>query len=417
MNTQEENLSESGKPDCSLCKEEDGLSEELASSLLYSLFNPYAKKEGCVSSKDYIKQNLEDGEALENFETLDAIFKDLIANFGYSDSSWIEKVDEFRRAKQKAWEQIKKELMDGSISEEELSPSDLIENLGEEIIKDLMKEGYVEGYERRRYRKMILFSKHAERMIGEKIVQLAVEELPVKKPGGDEEIPKKSVSIFSSYFLTDYDPFTHVFDNIDLSETLLNCALKDDFSFDEKNIVAREPKHLEKITYIMLIDVSDSMRGKKFVGAIESAIGLREAIKRRDSRELKIIAFNHRAREVDRGEILNLYPQGRTDIGLALKKARESLKKSDGTGVVFLITDGEPTSSFNPYISPGMCAVREAKRLRNVDARLSIIMLGRDESFRRICEHMAKACGRSRIFYFSDPLNLKNYFIKSFMKG
>ncbi len=404
------------KPECGLCKEDEELSSELVSELLYSFFNPYSKKEGNISSKDYIKQNLENGESLENFETLDMILKDLIANFGYSNSSWIERVDEFRKAKQKAWEQIKKELMEGLITQEDLSPNDLIENLGEEILEDLMKEGYIEGYERRRYRKMILFSKQAEKMVGEKIIQLAVEELPVKNPG-EEETPKKSVSVFSSYFLTDYDPFTHVFDNIDLSETLLNCALKDDFSFDEKNIIAREPKHLEKIIYIMLIDVSDSMRGKKFIGAIESAIGLREAIKRRDSKELKVIAFNHRAREVDRGEILNLYPQGRTDIGLALKKARESIKKSDGTGIVFLITDGEPTSSFNPYISPGKCAVREAKLLRNVDARLSIIMLGRDESFRRLCEHMAKACGRSRIFYFSDPLNLKNYFIKSFMRG
>jgi Ca-activated chloride channel family protein len=404
------------KPECQLCSQEEKLSDELTSELLYSLFNPYSKKEGRISSKDYIRRNLENQDSLDNFETIDTIFKDLFSNFGYTNTSWIEKAEEYRRAKEKAWEQIKRDLMEGLITEEDLSPSDLIENLGEEIIRDLMKEGYVEGYERRRYRKMILFSKKAEKLIGEKVVRLAVEELPAKRPG-EEEIPKKNVSVFSSYFLTDYDPFTHVFDNIDLSETLLKCALKDDFSFDEKNIVAREPKHLEKIVYIMLIDVSDSMRGKKFIGAIESAIGLREAIKRRDSRELKVIAFNHRAREVDKGEILNLYPQGRTDIGLALRRARESLKKSDGTGLIFLITDGEPTSSFNPYISPGMCAIKEAKLLRNVDARLSIIMLGKDENFRRICEHMAKACGRSRIFYFSDPLNLKNYFIKNFRGG
>ncbi len=417
MSTLEKDPLEGEKPECELCKKEDDLSVELASELLYSFFNPYMKREGNVSSKDYIRQNLENGEALDDFETMDMILKDLMANFGYSDSSWIEKVGELRRAKQKAWEQIKRELMEGLITEKDLSPNDLVENLGDEILKDLIKEGYIEGYEKRRYRKTILFSKQAEKMIGEKIVQLAIEELPAKKPGGEEEVPKKNVSIFSSYNLTDYDPFIHVFDNIDMSETLLKCALKKDFSFDEKDIIAREPRHLEKIVYVMLIDVSDSMRGKKFVGAIESAIGLREAIKRRDSRELKVIAFNHRAREVDRGEILNLYPQGRTDIGLALKKARESIRKSDGTGIVFLITDGEPTSSFNPYISPGKCAIREARLLRNVDARLSIIMLGRDENFRRICEHMARACGKSKIFYFSDPLNLKSYFIKSFMRG
>jgi Ca-activated chloride channel family protein len=403
------------KPECQLCKREEELSSELTSQLLYSLFNPYLKKEGNVSSKDYIKRNLND-DAIDSFEAMDTIFKELMANFGYSDSSWVEKIEKYRKAREMAWEQIKKDLEDGIITEEDLSPHDLIENLGEEVLKDLMKGGYVEGYERRRYRKMILFSKKAEKIIGEKVIQLAVQELPAKR-FGEEEIPKKSVSVFSSYSLTDFDPFTHVFDNIDLSETLLNCAIKNDFSFEEKDIVAREPKHLEKIVYILLIDVSDSMRGKKFVGAIESAIGLREAIKRRDSKELKVIAFNHRVREVEKGEILNLHPQGRTDIGLALRKARESLRKSDATGLIFLITDGEPTSSFDPYISPGMCAIREARLLRNVDARLSIIMLGRDESFRRICEHMARACGKSRIFYFSDPLNLKSYFIKNFMRG
>lgn len=159
------------------------------------------------------------------------------------------------------------------------------------------------------------------------------------------------------------------------------------------------------------------MRGKKFVGAIESAIGLRAAIKKRGSHELHVIAFNHKAREIKRGEILNLVAQGRTDIGLALMRAREILTTKDGTGIIFLITDGEPTSSFNPYLTPPRCAIREAKFLRRVDARLSIIMLGRGNNFRNLCDKLAMACGKSSIIYFSDPLNLKSFFIKNYLRS
>jgi|Deesub1362A_J573_1020465.scaffolds.fasta_scaffold00244_10 Ca-activated chloride channel family protein len=405
--------SRSDKPECGLCHTEDGLSEEMVSNLLYSFFNPYSKTDRKIKVEEYIKNHLKDEETIQNFEKLDSIFRELITNFGYSDSSWVDKLDEFREAREKAWNQIKEELQSGIITEEDLSPNDLIENLGEEIVEELIKEGYIQGYERRRYRRIITFSEEAERLIGEKVLNLALENLPVRCPGL-EETSKRGISIFSGHKITEYDPNTHVFDNIDLSETLVKCAMSGDMSFDEKNIVAREPKHMEKVLYVMLIDVSDSMRGKKFIGAIEAAIGLREAIKKRESRELSVVAFNHRAREIRRGEILNLFPQGRTDIGLALRKAREIILKKDATGLVFLITDGEPTSSYNPFLSPGMCAIKEAKMLGGVDARLSIIMLGKDDSFRKICERMAEACGSSRIFYFSNPLDLKNYFVREY---
>lgn len=213
--------------------------------------------------------------------------------------------------------------------------------------------------------------------------------------------------------MVEFDPGIHSFDNIDLCESLLRSAIKGKLDLEE--IFARQPKHAEKCVYVMLIDVSDSMRGKKIVGAIEAGIALRRAIERRSTDdELVVMAFNHKVTKVRREEILNLEPKGRTDIGLALKRAREILSEKRGTGIVFLISDGEPTSSYDPKVTPWACAVREAKMLKKIQAKLQIVMLGNESRFVELCTTMAKLCGNSRLFHFSDPLNLKKYILKRF---
>ncbi len=166
----------------------------------------------------------------------------------------------------------------------------------------------------------------------------------------------------------------------------------------------------------MLIDVSDSMRGKKLIGAIESALGLKRAIRKRGNQdELRVLAFNHKVMEIKEGEIANLEAKGRTDIGLALKKAREICKQSSGTPIIFLISDGEPTSSYNPYLTPWKCAMNEAKNLRSVKARLQIIMLGNEGKFLELCKNLAKLSGNANLIHVSDPLNLKNFVLHSYM--
>jgi Ca-activated chloride channel family protein len=166
----------------------------------------------------------------------------------------------------------------------------------------------------------------------------------------------------------------------------------------------------------MLIDVSDSMRGKKIIGAIEAALALKSAIRKNSYDELHVVAFNHNVRVIRENEILNLDARGRTDIGLALRKAREILKDKKGSRVVFLITDGEPTSSYNPYLTPWKCAIKEAENLRLIDAHLTIVMLGKDRKFLELCNRMARASGKSHILFFADPLDLKRFFVRSYLK-
>ncbi len=405
-----------GKPECGLCREEGGIDQNLAKDLLYSMFNPYYREKGKIDLSEFIKKHLSNEELKQSFDMFSSLFNEILKNFSYVNTFWMDKIEDYRRARQKAWEEIKDMLKRGELRREDLSASDLVNYFYEEIVKDLMEEGYIEGVIERINRRVLLFSRQAEKLLGEKILQLSLRDLG-NEDFGEHETEKEGMSVFLGYEMVEFDPFVHTFDMVDIQETLVKSALRDrELNIDEKDFVARRPKHAEKCVYVMLIDVSDSMRGKKIIGAIEAALALKNAIKRNSFDELHVVAFNHNVRRIKDNEILNLDARGRTDIGLALRKAREILRESRGSKIVFLITDGEPTSSYNPYLTPWRCAIKEAEGLRSVDAHLTIIMLGKDRKFLELCNRMAKASGKSHILFFADPLDLKRFFVRSYMK-
>jgi len=396
------------KPECKACKRNS--IGDLANDLLYSLFNPYYREKGNFDPLELIKKYLKHNE-LKKFDT-NPFFREIVRDFGFSNGYWTEELEKYRLAKKLAWEDLKEMLEKGEIKREDLSASQLVENFFDEVVDELKRLGFLECVEGRFHRRVVKYRAIAEKIIGDKILSIALEDLE-KRGRGEHVTEKEGISIFSGESLADYDPAIHSFDNIDICESFIKSAVKGHLELEE--IVARQPKHAENCVYVMLIDVSDSMRGKKIIGAIEAAIALRRAIERKTSGdELFLIAFNHRIWRIRREEILNLEPKGRTDIGLALKKAREILSERGGTGVVFLISDGEPTSSFDPNLTPWMCALREAKLLKNVQAKLQIVMFGNEGRFVDLCTTMAKLCGNSRLFHFSDPLNLKKYILRRF---
>ncbi|TDA25391.1 MAG: VWA domain-containing protein [Archaeoglobi archaeon] len=396
------------KPECRACRKEHTLGK-LFDDLLYSLFNPYYREKGNFDPTDLIKKYLRD--ELKRFDD-NPFFREAVRNFGFFDGYWTEQLEKYQTAKRMAWEELKEMLKKGKVKREDLSANQLVENFFDEIVEDLKNSGYIDYVEGKFHRKVVKYKAIAEKIIGDKILSIALEELDQKKRG-ENLTNKEGISIFSGESLVEFDPGIHSFDNIDLCESLLRSAIKGKLDLEE--IFARQPKHAEKCVYVMLIDVSDSMRGKKIVGAIEAAIALRRAIERRSTDdELVVMAFNHKVTKVRRDEILNLEPKGRTDIGLALKRAREILSEKSGTGIVFLISDGEPTSSYDPKVTPWACAVREAKMLKKIQAKLQIVMLGNESRFVELCTTMAKLCGNSRLFHFSDPLNLKKYILKRF---
>jgi Ca-activated chloride channel family protein len=402
------------KPECEICGEDDGLDAQFARDLLYSIFNPFHNESGSVDPSEFIKKHINDVELKTQYELFSHLFNDLIRDFGYVDSFCGNKLDAYREARRRAWEEIKQKLKEGEMNREDISASDLVDNFYEEILQDLINDGYIEGVIKKIHRKYIVFSPYAERVLGEKVLQLSLQNLE-KRDFGEHETAKTGISIFLSESITEYDPFVHTFDMLDIQETMIKAALRNsELEIEEKDMVVRSPKHSERCVYVMLIDSSDSMRGRKMIGAIEAALALRRAIKSKAHDELHVIAFNHGVRKIKEGEILNLDARGRTDIGLALRKAREILKREKGTGIVFLITDGEPTSSYSPYMTPWRCALKEAENLQLVSARLTIIMFGKEHRFLNLCNRMAEASGNAHVMFFSDPLNLKNYLVRSY---
>lgn len=386
------------KPECRLCEEENPI-QNLAQDILYSLFNPYYRESRKFDLSDFLKKYINE----------DLPPRDFSRNLSFFSNYWSRNFEKLRDIKKMAWKDLKKMLETGELNREDISMSQLVEIFFEEVVEELEKMGYVESFESRSHRKTIRYKPIAEKIIGDKILSIALEGLE-KRKAGEEITEMEGTSIFVSEKIVEFDETIHSFDNIDIVESFVQSPRKGNL----EKLVARQSKHAEKCAYVMLIDVSDSMRGKKIVGAIEAGIALKRAIKRRNGSELDILAFNHKVSRIKGSEILNLEPRGRTDIGLALKFARNILSEKSGNRIIFLISDGEPTSSYNPHLTPCHCALKEAKMLRNINARLHIVMFGNEKRFVDLCTSMAKLCGKSDVFHFADPLNLKKYILHKF---
>ncbi|MFW5935725.1 MAG: VWA domain-containing protein [Candidatus Hadarchaeota archaeon] len=402
------------KPKCKLCTT-NNLNICLARELLYSVFNPYHLRKGKLDVSQLIKKHIDDPELKRNYELISYLLNDMMDNFAYINLPH-KKLEEHRAAKQKAWREIKDKIDAGELSMDDVSASDLVYHFYQETLQDLIQDGYissvVEGLNRH-----IHYTSQAEKILGEKVLKISIQELE-KHWQGEHETSQKGMSIFTGNTLEEYDPFLHSFDMIDVQETMINSALKDpQIELKEENIVIRELKHTERCVYVFLIDASDSMRGQKILGAVEATLALRRAIESSSDDVLYTVSFNHTTRRLREGEIINVNVKGRTDIGLALRTARKILRKEKGTGIVFLITDGEPTSTSLEDTTPWSASLIEAQKLNSVDARLSIMMFGRERRFVELCNKIASKCQNSHIVFFEDPLNLKNYVIHSFINN
>ncbi len=401
------------KPECSLCSSSN-LNRELAGDLLYSIFNPHNLQKGGLDLSQLIKKYISDPELKRNYELISHLLNDFPEHLSYINFPR-KKLDEYRTAKQRAWKEIRDRLDAGELSREDISTSDLAYHFYDEILQDLTEDGYVskvvEGLNRH-----IHYTPQAEKILGEKVLNISIQNLQ-KHWQGEHETRQKGMSIYTGNALEEYDPFLHTFDMIDVQETMVNTALKDpQLELKEENIVVRELKHTERCVYVFLIDASDSMRGRKILGAIEATLALKRATKSSSDDVLYIIAFNHTTRRLRDGDIMNVSVKGRTDIGLALRTARKILMKENGTGIVFLITDGEPTTTTLEKTTPWSASLIEAEKLNSVDARLSIVMFGREKRFVELCNRIAGKCRNSHIVFFEDPLNLKNYVIHSYLR-
>ena len=248
------------KPECRLCSKVEQPVEKIAEELLYSLFNPYHRDEGQFDVTELIRRHLSE-KLVKDFELYTSTLKEFTSYY------WMDRIPEIKDAKRKAWEELKEMLSSESILPDQLSMSQVVDNFFDEVIEELQNLGYIESIETRFHRKIINYTPKAEKVLGEKVLSLSLQNLE-KKDFGEHETEKVGVSAFSGEILTEYDPYLHVFDNIDLVESMIKSAVRGKIEFEESEMLARQPKHMEKCVYVMLIDVSDSMRGRKIVGAI-----------------------------------------------------------------------------------------------------------------------------------------------------
>jgi len=182
------------KPECGLCERAESGIEKIADDLLYSLFNPYNRDQGDFDVTELIKKHISE-EMVKDFEMFSSTFKEFTKTFGYISNYWMDKIADLKEAKQRAWEELKEMLRQEMLSREQLSMSQLVDNFFDEVIEELQDLGYIEKVETRFHRKIVSYTAKAEKVLGEKVLSLSLQNLE-KKHYGEHETEKIGVTIF-----------------------------------------------------------------------------------------------------------------------------------------------------------------------------------------------------------------------------
>lgn len=423
------------KPKCEACLENGDkvrfsavFGEKLAEDILYGMFNPRSlegKREGKVNITEIVEGYLKEKDLeLE-------LGRPQIAAIGWSRGDWREKYFpaycKLKAARAKAWEYLADKVKKGEIKASDLSPKQMIKNFPEQIVEEFTKEDFLDVGSMRLQRDFLYpdmfinlpgFTAKAERLIARRVLEEAF--LNLEKQGfGAHEIESEGLGIYPSHRLQEYDEQRHSYDMLDIQESLISCALNDpeELKLRREDILIREPYHLARTANVILLDISFSMDGEKFIGAVMAALALRELLQREYKEDvLHVYAYNHEVRRVAHGELTRLRPIGYTDIGLAIDVAAKTLEKEDANRCIFLITDSEPTASSSASESPVQSALRAAREAGKLNIRLNLIMLDRRPELKLLCEEIARVNGRATVTFVQDPLKLKEFIIKRYME-
>ncbi len=420
------------KPKCEPCLESKEpkfsavFGEKLAEDILYGIFNPRSlesMREGKVNINEIVENYLKEKD-LE-------VERPQIAAIGWSRGDWREKYfpgyAKLKAARAKAWEYLEDKVKKGEIQASDLSPRQMIKNFPEQIVEEFTKEDFLDVGSMRLQRDFLYpdmfinlpgFTAKAERLIAKRVLEEAF--INLEKQGfGIHEIESEGIGIYPSHRLQEYDEQRHSYDMLDIQESLISSALHDpkELKLRREDILIREPYHLARTANVILLDISFSMDGEKFIGAVMAALALRELLQREYKEDvLHIFAYNHEVRRVAHGELTRLRPIGYTDIGLALDTATKTLEKEDANRSIFLITDSEPTASSSTSESPVQSALKAAREAGRANVRLNLIMLDRRPELKLLCEEIAKVNGRATVTFVEDPLNLKEFVIKRYIE-
>lgn len=368
--------------------------------------------------KYYMDQMIK--SALERDET-DNLNEDFQKRMKWMGIDWNEIEKHLRR--QEIWRDIIEKIKSRKIDAKDLPLEQLIEDFTTQVLEELEKEGYVDLKTKHHQlgsnmpMAQPLFTEKSEKVIARKVLEEAFLQLKMRSIGM-HELEECKFGTTPASKLQEYDELQHSYDMLDIQESLLSTAIRDPIymRLHDDDLKARIPLHLSKSSNVLLIDSSYSMRGIKFKGGIMAVLALKELLEY-DYREdrLFIVAYNHKPQLISRGQVLHLRPYGYTDIGQALEYSAELLSKEDSNRNIFLITDGEPTSTNYHNLSPEQSALRSAYSAGKKDIHLHIIMLDQRLELKLICEKMAKLNRNATITFVDDPLTLKEFIIKTYL--
>ncbi len=414
------------KPRCEICGEEkkEKLSsifgDKFVEDLAYELFNPSTEKKSESSAlRDLIERYLS-----EDFdEAVYDMLLEMLSEYRSTRLSENELKDRVRQeiSRKKAWEEMVSKIKCGEIPLEHINPSQLLEYFPEEVIEGLIVEGVIDENARKnlRYPRSLLtfsdFTVEGERIIAQRLLEEAFKNL--KKSGvGIHITEEEGYGIEPTNILREFDEYAHSYDLIDWQETLLNTVLRDakEMRILPSDIKVRVPKHRSRCANVILVDISNSMYGTKFKGGLMAALALERLFQEEYKEDaLHILAYNEEVHLVPAGQLLKLKPYGFTDIGCAIDAAIKILEKEEGEKNIFLITDSEPTASNKREFSPLENAFRASYLAGRAEIRLNIIMLDKKPILRTICEKIATLNGQAAVAYVDNPLNLKEFVIRT----
>jgi Ca-activated chloride channel family protein len=420
------------KPKCKLCRKEEVenltsiFGREFTEMITYGMFNPKSlsyqnfpfRKSKQVDVDDLINShmNKEEEEEERPIERFTLMPTSRYLERYYKKSSML------RSAKEQAWREIVEKVKRGELKPLELPLEELIEKLPEILTEELKKEGLLEMVSEKQlykdfYERHYAFSPEGQRIISQKVLEEAF--MNLERYGvGIHEMKEVGMGINPSYMMCEYDEYLHSYDTLDIQETLISTTSRDPIKMEicQSDLKARIHLHKTKSSNAILLDKSGSMYGHKIRGAMMAALGLKELLETNYKEDgLYVIAFDSKPYLLSSGEITRLRASGSTDIGRTLDLTREILTKEDGNRNIFLITDSEPTVSCYPRQTPVQSALRASYLAGKEGIRINIMMLDRNPILREICEEMARLNGSSTIALVDDPLNLKEFVIKSFI--
>ncbi len=172
-----------------------------------------------------------------------------------------------------------------------------------------------------------------------------------------------------------------------------------------KSLTVNIKNKLASTKFLILLDVSGSMKGKKISDAKKATIAFSyKSIM--DGNPVGLIAFNDKIVSkihpcydfflISR-EALKLIPLGLTDIALALEEASKILDK----GHIILITDSVPTVGEDPVKE----TIEAAKRIRNKGLTLSVIGIDLDPEAEKTAKILSEI-GNGKLYLIKDTEHL-----------